>query len=65
MPFISNYCSNFICIDFVPFVREIFKESESSLKATKTILKILRKSDVVDSGALGFVLLIQGVLNVI
>ena len=29
------------CIDFVPFVREVFKESERSLKATKTILKIL------------------------
>ena len=52
-------------IDFVPFVREVFKESERSLKATKTILKILKKSDVVDSGALGFVLLIQGVLNVV
>ena len=51
------------CVDFVPFVREIFKESEHSLKLTKTILKILKKSDVVDSGALGFVLLIQGVLN--
>ena len=53
------------CIDFVPFVREVFKESEHSLKSTKTILKILKKSDVVDSGALGFVLLIQGVLNVV
>ena len=53
------------CIDFVPFVREIFKKSEHSLKLTKTILKILKKSDVVDSGALGFVLLIQGVLNVV
>ena len=53
------------CIDFVPFIREIFQESEQSLKLTKTILKILKKSDVVDSGALGFVLLIQGVLNVI
>ena len=35
------------------------------MKSTKTILKILKKSDVVDSGALGFVLLIQGVLNVL
>ena len=51
--------------DFVPFVKYIFTESEKSLKSTKTILKILKKSDVVDSGALGFVLLIQGVLNVV
>ena len=51
------------CNDYVPFVKHIFKEAERSLKATQTILKILKKSDVVDSGALGFVLLIQGVLN--
>ena len=51
--------------DFVPFVKSIFIESEKSLKSTKTILKILKKSDVVDSGALGFVLLIQGVLNAV
>ncbi len=53
------------CDDYVYFVKNIFKEAELSLKTTKTILKILKKSDVVDSGALGFVLLIQGVLNVI
>jgi len=57
--------SNEGCKDYVSFVKNIFKEAESSLKATKSILKILKKSDVVDSGALGFVLLIQGVLNVI
>ena len=51
------------CEDYVSLVKSIFKEAEISLKATKTILKILRKSDVVDSGALGYVLLIQGVLN--
>tara|TARA_B110000438_G_scaffold303144_1_gene363360 strand:+ start:1628 stop:3442 length:1815 start_codon:yes stop_codon:yes gene_type:complete len=53
------------CVDYIVFIKKIFKEAELSLKATKTILKILKKSDVVDSGALGFVLLIQGVLNVI
>ena len=57
--------SNEGCEDYIYFVKGIFKEAELSLKATKTILKILKKSDVVDSGALGFVLLIQGVLNVI
>ena len=53
------------CNDYVQFIKHIFKAAEKSLKATKTILKILRKSDVVDSGALGYVLLIQGVLNLI
>jgi len=53
------------CTDFIVFVKSIFKEAERSLKSTKSILKILKKSDVVDSGALGFVLLIQGVLNVV
>ena len=53
------------CNDYVQFIKHIFKAAEKSLKTTKTILKILRKSDVVDSGALGYVLLIQGVLNLI
>ena len=51
------------CDDYNIFIKHIFKESEKSLKSTKTILKILKKSDVVDSGALGYVLLIQGALN--
>ena len=59
----AHAISNEGCTDYIPFVREIFKESERTLKLTKTVLKILKKSDVVDSGALGFVLLIQGVLN--
>ena len=53
------------CNDYISFIKHIFKAAEKSLKATKTILKILRKSDVVDSGALGYVLLIQGALNLI
>ena len=53
------------CSDYVPFIKYIFKEAERSLKSTKTILKILKKSDVVDSGALGYVLLIQGALNLL
>lgn len=53
------------CNDYIQFIKHIFKAAEKSLKTTKTILKILRKSDVVDSGALGYVLLIQGVLNLI
>ena len=61
----ANNLSNEGCDDYILFVKKIFVEAERSLKSTKTILKILKKSDVVDSGALGFVLLIQGVLNVI
>ena len=53
------------CQDYIIFVKHIFKEAEKSLKSTKSILKILKKSDVVDSGALGYVLLIQGALNLI
>ena len=53
------------CDDYVLFVKYIFEEAEKSLKATKTILKILKKSDVVDAGALGYVLLIQGALNLL
>ncbi len=53
------------CSDYIIFIKHIFKEAEKSLKSTKTILKILKKSDVVDSGALGYVLLIQGALNLI
>jgi len=61
----ANNLTNDGCDDYIIFVKQLFKEAERSLKATKTILKILKKSDVVDSGALGFVLLIQGVLNVV
>ena len=53
------------CDDYVVFVKHIFKEAEHSLKSTKKLLKILKKSDVVDSGALGYVLLIQGALNLV
>ena len=53
------------CTDYILFIKHIFQAAEKSLKSTKTILKILKKSDVVDSGALGYVLLIQGALNLI
>ena len=53
------------CDDYIIFVKHIFKEAEQSLKSTKKLLKILKKSDVVDSGALGYVLLIQGALNLV
>ena len=50
-------------ITFEVFLDKCYQESVESLEKTKNILKILRKSDVVDAGALGFVLLMQGWLN--
>ena len=50
-------------IDFELFLDRCYHHSVDSLEKTKSILKILKKSDVVDAGALGFVLLIQGWLN--
>jgi hypothetical protein len=56
-----------LCLDEeIPFEKlldKCYHEAVISLEKTKTILKILRKSDVVDAGALGFVLLLQGWLN--
>ena len=51
-------------IDYNLFLNECYKEAEKSLQETKKILKILRKTDVVDAGALGFVLIFQGVLHI-
>ena len=50
-------------INFELFLDKCYHHSIQSLEETKKTLKILRKSDVVDAGALGFVLLIQGWLN--
>ena len=59
----KELCSGNIEISFEAFLDECYHESVQSLEKTKNILKILRKSDVVDAGALGFVLLMQGWLN--
>jgi len=45
------------------FLYECYIEAERSLQNTKKTLKILQKTNVVDAGALGYVLLIQGILN--
>ena len=50
-------------LDFESFLDQCYHHSVESLEKTKTILQILKKSDVVDAGALGFVLIIQGWLN--
>ena len=63
---VSNIAQDLVAndnYDFAIFLGKCYKEAEKSLQRTKTILKILKKTDVVDAGALGFVLLIQGVLN--
>ena len=56
-----------LCLDeeisFEKLLDKCYHESVVSLEKTKNTLKILRKSDVVDAGALGFVLLLQGWLN--
>ncbi|MAZ61058.1 MAG: hypothetical protein CMG50_02635 [Candidatus Marinimicrobia bacterium] len=59
----KELCSENIDISFEVFLDKCYHESVQSLEKTKNILKILRKSDVVDAGALGFVLLMQGWLN--
>jgi len=50
-------------LNFQQFLSSCYKEAELSLQRTKNILKILKKTNVVDAGALGFVLIIQGILN--
>ena len=50
-------------INFKIFLNECYSTAEHSLQNTKKILAILKKTNVVDAGALGFVLLIQGILN--
>ena len=50
-------------LDFQQFLNGCYNEAEESLQRTKNLLKILKKTNVVDAGALGFVLIIQGILN--
>ena len=50
-------------LNYQQFLNGCYNEAESSLQRTKTILKILKKTNVVDAGGLGYVLIIQGVLN--
>jgi len=56
---------NHECDEYYTFFRAIYKKAEIALKETKNTLKILKKSDVVDAGALGYVLIIQGILNIL
>ena len=47
-------------LNYQQFLSGCYSEAELSLQRTKTILKILKKTNVVDAGGLGFVLIIQG-----
>ena len=50
-------------ITYQDFLEKCYDVAEESLQSTKLTLEILKKTNVVDAGALGFVLIIQGVLN--
>ena len=53
------------CTNYNEFLYNCYTASEESLQETKKILKILKKTDVVDAGALGLVLILQGILHII
>ena len=59
----ADIVNNEDLIYFEDFLDKCYHHSIISLEKTKTILAILKKSDVVDAGALGFVLILQGWLN--
>ena len=49
--------------DFVPIIEAGLATAERSLEATRHGLEQMRKADVVDAGAKGFVLLLEGVVR--
>ena len=51
--------------DFEELMSESIKSAKSSLEKTKETLEVLRKNHVVDSGALGFVYFLTGILEFI
>jgi hypothetical protein len=51
--------------DFEELMSESLKSAKSSLNKTKDTLEVLRKAHVVDSGALGFVYFLSGILDFI
>jgi len=57
---IDNDCKN-----YNKFLKECYNAAEIALQNTKNTLQILKKTNVVDAGALGFVLIFQGVLHII
>jgi len=51
------------CNNYQIFLKDCYEASEIALQNTKNTLQILKKTNVVDAGALGFVLIFQGVLH--
>ncbi len=51
--------------DFEELMLESFKKANISLNETKNKLEVLKKLDVVDSGALGFIYFLKGIVNLI
>jgi len=51
--------------DFHPYVRGLLEEARQSLERTPELLPALRDAGVVDAGAAGFVLLLEGVVDYI
>ena len=63
---VSEKATNLLSVEnltFKNFIYDCYQTAEASLQSTKTTLAILKKTNVVDAGALGFVLIIQGILN--
>ena len=60
----SSYARDALAVrdDFAALMSEGLKAAETALAATKHQLDVLRKADVVDAGAKGFVALIHGML---
>jgi DegV family protein with EDD domain len=46
---------------FVDLLEQSYQEAARSLERTKNLLKVLKKNKVVDSGAMGFVLFLEGI----
>jgi DAK2 domain fusion protein YloV len=51
--------------DIIKYVRLLYNEARKSLDNTPNILPILKESGVVDAGAKGFVLILEGILHII
>lgn len=51
--------------DFEELMLESFKKANISLNETKNKLEVLKQSDVVDSGALGFIYFLKGIVDLI
>ncbi|MEG2916050.1 MAG: DAK2 domain-containing protein [Oscillospiraceae bacterium] len=63
----SEHCSEVLNdeIDSVSMWREMLSSAEAALETTPELLPVLKKAGVVDAGGKGFVIVIQGMLNVI